>query len=49
MSNVKKKPDLHDYMVTGTKEMPFYTKIGAAWENKIECTRGKPRGILIMY
>jgi hypothetical protein len=26
--------------------MPFYTKTGAAWENKIECTRGRPRGIL---
>ena len=34
MSNTKNKPDLHAYVVTGTAEKPFYTKIGAAWTNK---------------
>ena len=35
MSNEKRKPDLNAYVVTGTAEKPFYTKIGAAWENKV--------------
>ena len=35
MSNTNtKKPDLIAYVVTGTKEKPFYSKIGAAWKNK---------------
>lgn len=34
MSNQKKTPDLHAYVVTGTAENPFYTKIGAAWINR---------------
>ena len=35
MSNQKKRPDLNAYVVTGTAEKPFYTKIGAAWKNKL--------------
>ena len=35
MSDTKRKPDLNAYVVTGTKEKPFYTKIGGAWENKL--------------
>ena len=35
MSDTKKKPDLHAFVVTGTKDKPFYTKIGAAWANRI--------------
>ncbi len=34
MSNSKRKPELHAFMVTGTEENPFFTKIGAAWKNK---------------
>lgn len=34
MNESKRKPDLFAYMVTGTTEKPFYTKIGAAWKNK---------------
>jgi hypothetical protein len=34
MSDTKRKPDLNAFVVTGTKENPFYTKIGAAWANK---------------
>lgn len=33
MSDTKRKPDLNAYVVTGTTEKPFYTKIGAAWTN----------------
>ena len=35
MSAEKSKPDLNAYVVTGTAEKPFYTKIGAAWKNKV--------------
>ncbi len=35
MSNESKKPDLHAYVVTGPEDKPFYTKIGAAWKNKV--------------
>ena len=35
MSNEKKKPDLHAFVVTGTAANPFYTRIGAAWINKV--------------
>jgi hypothetical protein len=35
MSNQKKRPDLNAYVVTGTAEKPFYTKIGGAWKNKL--------------
>lgn len=35
MSNQKKRPDLNAYVVTGTAENPFYTKIGGAWKNKL--------------
>ena len=35
MSNTNRKPDLNAFVVTGTKDKPFYTKIGAAWENKL--------------
>ena len=35
MSDTKNRPDLNAYVVTGTKEKPFYTKIGAAWANKV--------------
>ena len=34
MSNTNRKPDLNAFVVTGSKENPFYTKIGAAWKNK---------------
>ncbi len=34
MSNETKRPDLYAYVVTGTQDNPFYTKIGAAWKNK---------------
>lgn len=34
MSDTKRKPDLNLYVVSGTKEKPFYTKLGAIWENK---------------
>jgi len=33
MSNSSKKPDLYAYLVSGTTEKPFFTKIGAAWKN----------------
>ena len=35
MSDTKRKPDLNAYVVTGPKDKPFYTKIGAAWTNKV--------------
>lgn len=34
MSN-KRKPDMNVFVVTGTAEKPFYTKIGGAWKNKL--------------
>lgn len=34
MSNTNRKPDLNAFVVTGTRDKPFYTKIGAAWKNK---------------
>lgn len=36
MSSESKKPDLHAYVVTGPEDKPFYTKIGAAWKNKVD-------------
>ena len=34
MSSKTKKPDLNAFVVSGTEEKPFYTKIGGAWKNK---------------
>ncbi len=34
MCNEAKKPDLFAYVVTGSEDNPFYTKIGAAQKNK---------------
>lgn len=28
------KPDLYAYIVTGSEQKPFFTRIGAAWKNK---------------
>ena len=36
MSDSNKKPDFNVYMVTGTADKPFYTKIGAVWKNKAD-------------
>lgn len=34
MNNEKTKPHLNAFTVKGTDEKPFFTKIGAAWQNR---------------